>query len=32
MEFLSCPKCQSNTFVKSGIIKDRQRYLCKKCN
>jgi transposase-like protein len=28
----SCPKCQGNQIVKSGIIKDRQRYLCKSCN
>lgn len=26
-----CPKCQGNQIVKSGIIKDRQRYLCKSC-
>lgn len=32
MEILSCPKCQSDNIVKSGIIKDRQRYLCKSCN
>ena len=32
MEILSCPKCQSDNIVKSGIIKDRQRYLCKLCN
>lgn len=27
-----CPNCSSNTYVKSGIIKGRQRYKCKKCN
>ncbi|MCU0443454.1 MAG: helix-turn-helix domain-containing protein [Microscillaceae bacterium] len=27
-----CPKCNSEIVVKSGVIKDRQRYLCKKCN
>ena len=32
MEILSCPKCQSDSIVKSGVIKDRQRYLCKSCN
>ena len=32
MEILACPKCQGNSIVKSGVIKDRQRYLCKKCN
>lgn len=26
-----CPKCQSENFVKSGIVKDRQRYTCKIC-
>lgn len=29
---LSCPSCQSEgPFVKSGVIKDRQRYQCKSC-
>ena len=32
MEILICPKCQSNHIIKSGIIKSKQRYLCKKCN
>jgi len=32
MEVLACPKCQNKQVVKSGVIKDRQRYLCKKCN
>jgi len=27
-----CPKCHSENFVKSGIIKDRQRFKCKSCN
>jgi transposase-like protein len=27
-----CPKCQSAEYVKSGIIKGRQRYKCKSCN
>ncbi len=27
-----CPKCHNNNVVKSGIIKDRQRFLCKDCN
>lgn len=26
-----CPKCDSELVIKSGIIKDRQRYKCKKC-
>ena len=32
MEILACPKCQNNQIVKSGIVKNRQRYLCKSCN
>ncbi len=32
MEILACPKCKSNTIVKSGVINQKQRYLCKKCN
>ena len=32
MEILACPKCQKNQIVKSGIVKNRQRYLCKPCN
>lgn len=32
MEDISCPKCQENKIVKSGIINQKQRYLCKKCN
>jgi transposase-like protein len=29
---MECPKCKSNKYVKDGIIKSRQRYLCKVCN
>lgn len=32
MVILTCPKCQGNSIVKSGIINSKQRYLCKKCN
>lgn len=32
MRINSCPNCNSEEFVKSGIIKKRQRYKCKKCN
>jgi len=32
MEILTCPKCQGNSIVKSGVINSKQRYLCKKCN
>ena len=28
----SCPKCQQNNIVKSGIVKERQRFLCRDCN
>ena len=27
-----CPKCESEHIVKSGIVKDRQRFKCKDCN
>lgn len=26
-----CPNCNSDQYVKSGIINERQRYKCKKC-
>jgi transposase-like protein len=28
---ISCPQCQSEKFIKSGIVNDRQRYKCKSC-
>lgn len=28
----SCPNCQGDKIIKSGIIQDRQRYKCKSCN
>lgn len=28
----SCPSCKSTQVIKSGIIRDRQRFKCKKCN
>lgn len=28
----NCPQCQSTNVIKSGIIKERQRYKCKACN
>lgn len=31
MEILSCPKCQNNQIIKSGVINSKQRYLCKNC-
>ncbi len=27
----SCPKCKSTNFRKDGIVKSKQRYLCKDC-
>lgn len=32
MEDINCPKCQDSKIVKSGIINQKQRYLCKNCN
>ena len=31
MKSIQCPKCKSENYVKSGIIKGRQRYQCKSC-
>ncbi|KIA90564.1 transposase-like zinc-binding domain-containing protein [Kaistella jeonii] len=28
----SCPKCKEKNIVKSGIINERQRFLCKDCS
>ena len=28
---MNCPKCNSGVYVKDGIVKGKQRYLCKKC-
>jgi len=28
---MECPKCKSKSTVKDGIVKGRQRYLCKEC-
>lgn len=32
MNITSCPNCASESYVKSGIVANRQRYKCKKCN
>ena len=32
MNSISCPKCQNEKTVKSGIVNQKQRYLCKNCN
>ena len=29
---MECPRCKQNNNVKNGIIKNKQRYLCKECN
>ena len=28
----TCPQCQSDRIIKSGIVNNRQRYKCKSCN
>ena len=28
---MKCPKCSSETFVKAGFIRKKQRFLCKNC-
>lgn len=32
MKIELCPNCNSNKKIKSGIVGERQRYKCKKCN
>lgn len=32
MDRICCPKCANTKLVKSGIIKERQRFHCKSCN
>lgn len=32
MKNKSCPRCENNAVIKSGIVNDRQRFTCKKCN
>ena len=31
MKQIACPKCQSQELIKSGVIKERQRFRCKLC-
>ena len=31
MKIEQCPNCNSDKYIKSGIINDRQRYRCKSC-
>ncbi|MBP2833656.1 IS1 family transposase [Aquimarina sp. U1-2] len=32
MSIKNCPNCGSSSFIKSGIINNRQRFKCKSCN
>jgi transposase-like protein len=29
---MHCPKCKKRNNSKSGVTKERQRYVCKRCN
>ena len=31
MKQIACPKCKSQQLIKSGVIKERQRFRCKDC-
>lgn len=31
MKTIICPKCQNDDYVKSGVVKERQRFRCKAC-
>ncbi|MBT1701902.1 IS1/IS1595 family N-terminal zinc-binding domain-containing protein [Chryseosolibacter indicus] len=32
MQEIVCPKCKHDVLIKSGIVKGRQRFRCKKCD
>lgn len=32
MNVIICPNCSANSYIKSGIVNNRQRYKCKNCN
>lgn len=32
MKMIQCPKCKEDNYVKSGVVKGRQRYHCRTCN
>lgn len=32
MQIQVCPKCQHDVIVKSGVLNNRQRFKCKRCN
>jgi transposase len=31
-EVIRCPKCQSSSYIKDGIIHEKQRFKCKECD
>lgn len=31
MKIQTCPNCNSDRYIKSGVVKNRQRYKCKEC-
>lgn len=31
MKQIACPRCQGEELIKSGVVKERQRFRCKKC-
>lgn len=31
MKQIACPKCNSEVLIKSGVVKERQRFRCKQC-
>ena len=30
-EFIFCPKCESENYVKNGVLRGKKRYKCKNC-
>ncbi|MBL7774046.1 MAG: IS1 family transposase [Chitinophagaceae bacterium] len=32
MKLIQCPKCKESNYVKSGVVKGRQRFHCRSCN
>lgn len=28
---IKCPKCQTQSYIKNGFVRDKQRYRCKQC-
>ena len=31
MKQIACPRCRGEELIKSGVVKERQRFRCKKC-